>query len=43
MFKGYLMMFNALTEILVQLRMLEASIITIQRRAEELYIEAEDL
>lgn len=38
MFKGYLMMFNALTDILVQLRMLEASIVIIQQRAEEMYM-----
>ena len=37
--KGYYTMFNALTDILVQLRMLEASIVIIQQKVEEMFIE----
>ena len=35
---AYFMMFNSLTDILVQLRMLEACIVIIQQKAEEMFI-----
>ena len=36
--KAYFLLFNSLSEIMVQLKMIEASLILIQQKAEELYI-----
>lgn len=37
--KAYFLLFNSLSEIMVQLKMIEANLIIVQRKAEELYIE----